>query len=65
MIGYLFCVRNYVTGEQLGRTQLRDSRPTAVAFNPANWREIAVAYETQLAVFRVEQNDKECIINTL
>jgi len=50
--------RNYTNGEQLVTQDVPHVIPTWVAFNPGNWRHLAVSTKTELTLWNIEQSNE-------
>lgn len=49
--------RKYTDGQQLVSQDLPHVVPTWLAFNPGNWRHLAVSTEKELTLWNVEQSN--------
>ena len=50
--------RKYRDGQQLVTQELPHVAPIWVAFNPGNWRHLAVSTEKELTLWNVEQSNE-------
>jgi len=57
LIQHRIFYRKYTEGQQLVMQELPHIMPTWVAFNPGNWRHLAVSTEKELTLWNVEQSN--------